>query len=148
MASLKIDTYSVADGSIQSPIDLPPTLDAVMANRDSLPSQSAIALRQKFEFADAGAGTNTLTWVAPFDCEIVATGGYKPAGTGGAGEKVEIKAGSNVISLFDLNTEAAPTQLMSTLVSAYVSVSAGDTISVVQTSAAGDASAVVWFDVM
>lgn len=149
--ALKIDTYSTSDGSVQAPKQVPDSLEKLLDNAADVPSNSKTPLRQYFDFpALGGAGTASQTWVAPFDCTIMFVGGYKPAGTGGVGDKLEFKNGSNVISTIDIATITAPAALPGTLVYTYRQVSAGDVITALQTEGAGaaDSSVVGFFDII
>lgn len=149
-----IPTWEVVSGAVDGSVNqaraIPDTLEKLLLNAEDVPVESATPLRQAFYFANiGGAGTASKTWVAPFDCEVHFTGGYKPASTGGAGDKVELKSGSNVISTWDLATVAAPAQVQGSMVYAYRLVSKGDILTLLQTdAAAGDSSAYVWFDII
>lgn len=144
--ALKIDTYSTSDGSVQAPKQVPDSIEKLLDNAADIPSNTRIPVRI-FEDIPDGTAASVATWTAPYDCEIVAAGGYKKATNGGAGDMVELETGTPATIVTWDGNNGDTYNLNSGIDDTLVRVSAGTVLNYKATSAM-NCAALVWFDIV
>tara|TARA_R100001510_G_scaffold28772_1_gene25454 strand:- start:1860 stop:2297 length:438 start_codon:yes stop_codon:yes gene_type:complete len=137
---------SYGNGGSVEQIQEVPGFSEALDHAATLPVNFHVPMRQTFEVADGVTG-NVGTWIAPYACKVIAGGGYKTNGNGGAGDFIELNTSAPVaVVTWDLNVnDKLP--VGAAVDDAAATIAAGTTLTVKRTQA-GDCAANVFFDVI